>query len=218
MVKVDNSNENRENPDSHSNPQGNQSDSPVNVQNPENTNGARSCPSPVADNTKADIKPDFITMLKKKDRENKEEALCMVIEDAKKLIREYDIPPSEITPFEDALMNYILLPNLNVRHNELFGISEERKMTEEERLELYSVMTDEQKNVLKRDVLIHVMSKTSGVNKNSALFLEFVKYHFPDEMAEIESAHNDDYQKKWEVIQAQIAKINSQSEDLQEVA
>ena len=31
--------------------------------------------------------------------------------------------------YEDALMDYILLPYLNVRHHELFGISEERKAT-----------------------------------------------------------------------------------------
>jgi low affinity Fe/Cu permease len=141
-----------------------------------------------------------------------------VIDDAKKLIRDYDIPPSEITPFEDALMNYILLPYLNIRHNELFGLPEERKMTGEEQFELYSVMSDEQKNVLKRDVLIYVMSHTSGVNKKSTLLLEFVKYHFPDEMVSIEHEHNEEYQKKRQVIQEQIDKMNANSENLQEVA
>jgi hypothetical protein len=134
--------------------------------NSENTNGAQFRPvSTMVNNTKADIKPDLMTTLEEKDRRNREEALCNVIEDSKKLIRECDIPLSEITPFEDALLNYILLPYLNVRHNELFGISEERKMTVEEQFNMYSVMTDEQKHVLKRDVVIHVMSQTSGVRR-----------------------------------------------------
>jgi ParB family chromosome partitioning protein len=183
-----------------------------------NTGGAQSRPLSAVNNTKVEIKPDLMTTLEEKDRRNREEALCNVIEDTKILIRECDIPLSEITPFEDALLNYILLPYLNVRHNELFGISEERKMTVEERFEVYSVMTDEQKNVLKRDVVIHVMSQTSGVSKKSALLVELVKYHFPDEMASIEHTHNEEYQKKREVIREQMDKINAKNEDLQEVA
>jgi hypothetical protein len=87
-----------------------------------------------------------------------------------------------------------------------------------ERFNVYSVMTGEQKNALKRDVLIHVMSQTSGVNKKSALLLELVRYHFPDEMAEIEHVHNEEYLKQREVIQQQINKIQSKNEELKEVA
>jgi hypothetical protein len=134
------------------------------------------------------------------------------------LIKEVDIPPSEITPFEDALMNYILLPYLNFRHYELFGLSDERKITEEERIKLYPTLSDEQKQVLKRDLLIHVMTQTSGINKKSELLLEFVKYHFPDEMLSIESTHNEEYLKKQQIIQEQIDKINAKNEYLQEVA
>ena len=112
-----------------------------------------------------------------------------VLEYAKKLIRDYDIPPSEITPFEDAMMDYIQLPYLNIRYHELFGLTEERKMTEEERFKLYPALTGEQKGVLKRDLLIHLMSQTLGVNIKSALLLEYVRCHFPDEIASIEYTH-----------------------------
>jgi hypothetical protein len=37
-------------------------------------------------------------------------------------------------------------------------------------------------------------------------------------MASIEHLHNEEYQKKWEALQEQIAKINAKKEALQEVA
>ena len=98
-----------------------------------------------------------MTTLEQKDRKNREEALCKVVDEAKKLIKDVVIPPSEITPFEDTLINYILLPFLDVRHNELFGLPEDRKMTEEERVDLYTALTDYQKNILKRDFIIHAI-------------------------------------------------------------
>ena len=91
-------------------------------------------------------------------------------------------------------------------------------MTEEERVNLYSSLSDEHVNVLKRDFIIYALSQTPGVNKKSALLMEFVMYHFPDEMAAIEHEHNDEYQKKRQVIQDQIEKITSQNEELKKVA
>jgi hypothetical protein len=60
--------------------------------------------------------------------------------------------------------------------------------------------------------------KATGVNKKSDLLLEFVKYHFPDEMAEIEHVHNEEYLKQREVIQPQIDKLLAKNEELPQVA
>ena len=133
-------------------------------------------------------------------------------------MQRYEIPYSEITPFEDSVMNYILLLYLDIRHYELFGLSGKQKMTEEERFELYPSLTGEQINILKRDVLVNVLSQTSGVNKKSYLLLELVKYHFPEEMASIENTHNEEYMKKHLAIQEKIDEINSENEELKEIA
>jgi len=50
------------------------------------------------------------------------------------------------------------------------------------------------------------------------MLLELVKYHFPDEMAEIEHVHNEEYLKQREVIQAQIDKLQAKNENLPKVA
>ena len=81
-------------------------------------------------------------------------------------------------------------------------------MTEEERVDLYTALTDYQKNILKREFIIHAMSNTSGISKKSALHIELVKYHFPEDMAEIERKHNEEYLKKRKVIQERMDKIN----------
>ena len=170
------------------------------------------------DDSQATIKPDLVSTLEQKSRKNREEAHCNVIEEAKRLIKNVDIPPSEITPFENTLINFILLPYLDVRHYDFFGLPKDRKMTEEDRIGLFSALTDTQQNILRRDFLIHVMTQTSGVNKKSALLTELVSYHFPEEMAEIEHAQNEEYLKKNQLIQEQIDKLKSKTEDLQEVA
>jgi len=178
--------------------------------NPENSS------TKTADNNKP-AKSELMETLEQKDRKNKEEALCKVIDDIKKMIKEVYIQPSEITPFEDALINYVLLSFIDIKHYEYFGLSEERKMTEEEKVELYSNLTDEQKNIMKRDFLIHAMThNTSGINKKSALLIEFVKHHFPEEVSIIENTHKEEYLKKWKPIKEQMDKINTEKEDLQE--
>ena len=160
----------------------------------------------------------MISTLEEKDRKNREEALCKVIDDAKKLIRDYVIPPTEISPFEEELMYYVLLSHLDKKHYEFFGLIEEQIISEDDKLNLYSSLSDEQKNVLKRDFLIKNMINTSGINKKSALLIELVKYHFPDDLDGIEHTHNEEYLKKRQVIQEQIDKINSKTDDLKDVA
>ena len=179
--------------------------------------------SPKTDNKPA--KPELMEKLEQKDRKNREEALCKVVDDIKKMIKEVYIQPSEIMPFEDALINYVLLSFFDIKHYEYFGLPEERKMTEEEKVELYPNLTAEQKNLLKRDFLIHAMThNTSGINKKSALLIEFVKHHFPEEASIIENTHNEEYLKKRRVIQEQMDKLNAkkeeneENEDLQDVA
>ena len=115
-------------------------------------------------------------------------------------------------------MNYVMLSYLDAKRYEFFGIPEGQHLTEDDKLNLYSSLSDDQQNVLKRDFLIRNMTNTTGINKKSALLIELVKYHFPDDFAAIEHTHNEEYLKKQQIIQEQIDKINTQQDDLKKVA
>ena len=118
-------------------------------------------------------------------------------------------------------MNYVLLPHLDAKHFEFFGIPEGQSMTEDNRFDLFSSLSDEQQNALRRDFLIKHMTSTSGINKKSALLIEFAKYHFPDDFASIEHTHDDEFQKKRQLIQEHLDKLPPKEdveEDLKEVA
>jgi hypothetical protein len=200
------------------------SDSPVRPVSPDTSNSPQSpddkqgvSPATV-EKPDVSIKPDLLSTLREKDRTNREEALGKVTNDAVKLLNDTDIPPEELTPFEETLMNFVLLAFLDRRHYEFFGLIEGQTLSEDYALGLFSNLTEEQKIVLKRNFLIKHLTIKNGINKRAALLIELAKHHFPIEMAEVENAHNDEYLKKWAIIKEQIDKIQSENEDLQEVA
>ena len=163
-------------------------------------------------------KPDLKTTFDEKDKKNRDAAFCKVIEDAKKLVKSTDIPPTGITSYEESLIFYIMLSDLDAKHFELFGIPQGKGITEDDKLRLYNSLTEEQKNIVKRDFLIKNMVKTVGVSKKSALLLQWVTSHFPVEMEEIMQTHNSEYQSKRQVIQEQLDKIQPKTEELSQVA
>jgi hypothetical protein len=73
-------------------------------------------------------------------------------------------------------------------------------MTDDLKLNLYTALSSEQKNVLIRDFLKKHMLQKSGISKRSALLIELAKLHFSDELAVIENTHNEEYLKKRQVI------------------
>jgi hypothetical protein len=153
-----------------------------------------------------------------KDRKNREDTMLKVIVDAKKLLNDAIIPPVEFTPFEDTLMNFVMLPCLKAKHYEFFGIPQGQGITDEIRFNLHKSLSDEQKTVLKREFLLYWMVQTLRIDRKSDLLLEWVKYHFPDDMAEIEHTHNEEFLKQHEVIQEQIDKLCAKNEELKKVA
>jgi ParB family chromosome partitioning protein len=164
--------------------------------------------------TKSDLKTTFDD----KDKKNRDAAFCKVIEDAKKLVKSIDIPPKKITEIEDALIYYVMLSDLDIRHFELFGITQGQSIPEDDKVLLYNNLTEEQKSVLKRDFLMKNMVKVTGISKKSALLLQLVTSHFPVEMEEIMQKHNSEYQSKRQVIQEQKEKICPETEELPQVA
>ena len=137
-----------------------------------------------------EIESDILSMLQEKDRQIKEDAMLKVIADAKKLLNDA-IPPIEFTPFEDTLMNFVMLPCLKPKHYEFFGIPAGQGITDEIRFNLHNSISDEQKTVLKREFLLYWLVQTLRIDRKSELLLELVKYHFPDDMTEIEHVRMD---------------------------
>ena len=115
-------------------------------------------------------------------------------------------------------MNFVMLPCLKPKHYEFFGIPEGQGITDEIRFNLHNSLSDEQKTVLKREFLLYWLVQTLRIDRKSELLLELVKYHFPDDMAEIEHIHNEEYMEQHEVIQEQIDKLCANNEELKEVA
>ena len=83
--KQENRTENRENHGNDNSPSRPQSpnDHHVPSDNPDDSNGAQNPSQPTADTGQASINPDLITKLEQKDRQNREEALCKVVDEAK---------------------------------------------------------------------------------------------------------------------------------------
>jgi hypothetical protein len=222
-IEQDNEPENREDDNSADNPE-----TPITTAKTAKTKSVAAIPKntdsepvhlPVkSESTLPEIKPDLLSVLQQKDAKNEEDAMLKVIEDAKNLLRDTIIPPAEFTSFKEALMNYIMLPCLEAKYYEFFGIPEGQTITEEIRLNLYPSLSDEQKNCLRRECLLYWMVKTKDIDKKSALLLELVKYHFPDEMVEIEHVHNEEYLKKRVDIQTQIDKLQAKNDELPQVA
>jgi hypothetical protein len=192
--------------------------SPTGQTTPQSPKDNQSVSTVSVENRQVTIKPDLLSTLLEKDEKNREEALYKVIDDTRKLVKDTEIPPVEITPFEEALMYFVMLEHLDPRHFDFFGIVEGQIMTEDVKFGLYTTLNDEQKNVLKRDFIIKHMIQRNGISKRTALLIELAKLHFPDEVAAIEHEHNDEYMKKRQVIQEQVDKINAENEEFQEVA
>ena len=146
-----------------------------------------------AESEPQEIQSDLLSMLQEKDRKNREDAMLKVIADAKKLLNDAIIPPVEFTPFEDTLMNFVMLPCLKPKQHEIFEILDGQVVAGEIRFNLHNSQSDDQKNVLKREFLLYWLVQTLRIDRKSELLLELVKYHFPDDMAEIEHVHNEEY-------------------------
>ena len=73
-----------------------------------------------------------------KDRKNRETALCKVIDDVKKMLKNTEIAPVDITPMEDDLIHYIMLRNLDIRHYEMFGLDDQGSLSDDEQMQPYT--------------------------------------------------------------------------------
>jgi len=57
-------------------------------------------------------------------------------------------------------------------------------------------LTEEQKNIIRRDFLVRHLSDTFGERRQSHLLIEFASLHFPGEVSQIKQKHNEVYKKR----------------------
>jgi ParB family chromosome partitioning protein len=160
--------------------------------------------------------------LEKQDRRNREIAVEKIVDDTRKYLRETEIPQSDFTGFEDTLLYFAMLDDLNSEHFTLFLKKPQNKwhLTDEDKITVINSLTEEQKTVIRRVYLVKYLSDTFGLAKKSYLMLEFARLHFPEVLAETETRHNTVYQKRHERITERLEALNKvqKKPDRQEVA
>ena len=148
-----------------------------------------------------------IDKLKEQDKRYKEIAFEKTIEDVKKFIRGKDIGEPTFAELEENLLLYIMLKSLHSNHHKSLGIK--NVYNEDERATKVLKLTDEQKNIIKRDFIISQISETFKAGRQSDLLLEFVTLHFPDDVAGIKKVYYDVYEKRHDTIKKRIGELKS---------
>jgi ParB family chromosome partitioning protein len=158
--------------------------------------------------------------LEKQDRRNREIAVEKIVDDTRKFIRETEIPQSNFTDFEDNLLYFIMLGDLNRGHFSLFLDNPKNKwhLTDEDKIAIMGNLTEEQKTIIRRDYLVKHLSDTFGLAKKSYLMMEFVRLHFPNEVAGTENRHNEVYQKRHARIEEKLQVLLAKADNVEEVA
>jgi ParB family chromosome partitioning protein len=161
--------------------------------------------------------------LEKQDKRNREIAVEKIVDDTRKLIRETEIPQSDFNGFEDNLLYFVMLDDLNREHFNLFTDNPQNKwhLTDEDKIKVINNLTEEQKTVIRRDFLVKHLSDTFGIAKKSYLMLEFARLHFPETLAETENRHNEIYQKRHARIEEKLQALQAKTgnaEGVKEVA
>jgi len=129
------------------------------------------------------------------------------VEDVKRLVRESITPSGEFQELEKNLIFYIMLASLRKENFSKFGIDAQIPLSDEQKEALITSLTDEQRNIIKRDFIIKHISDTFGNKRQSHLLLEFAILHFPDKVKKIKELHSENYAKKHIRIKERISQL-----------
>jgi hypothetical protein len=147
---------------------------------------------------------DGVEKLHAQDKRNREIAFEKGVEEVKQLVREKTIPQGEFQPLEEGLLYYVMLSSLRKEHYEQLGISDRFALSDEDKAGVIATLTDEQKNIIRRDFLGRHLSDTSGDRKQSHILIEFASLHFPGEVGQIKQRHNEVYKNRHVRLQERI--------------
>lgn len=153
--------------------------------------------------------PVTIGTLQERDKRFKQLSIEKTVADTKKIVRENDYPESPFTQYEDGMVYFAMLAQLQRRHFPLFGIKDQPfALDEKQRMKIVAKLTDAQKTVIKRDFISHFLCENGhGDNNVSKLLRDFANMHFPDLYGLAKATHEEEYQKRHERLEERIKEM-----------
>ena len=153
--------------------------------------------------------PVTIGTLQERDKRFKQLSIEKTVADTKKIVRENDYPESPFTQYEDGMIYFAMLTQLQRKHFSLFGIKDQPfALDEKQRMKIVAKLTDAQKTVIKRDFISHFLCENGhGDNNSSKLLRDFANMHFPDQYGLAKATHEEEYQKRHERLEERIKEM-----------
>ena len=150
-----------------------------------------------------------IGTLQERDKRFKQLSIEKTVADTKKIVRENDYPESSFTQYEDGMVYFAMLAQLQRRHFPLFGIKDQPfALDEKQRMKIVAKLTDAQKTVIKRDFISHFLCENGhGDNNASKLLRDFANMHFSDLYGLVKATHEEEYQKRHERLEERIKEM-----------
>lgn len=158
---------------------------------------------------KKETAPITIGTLQERDKRFSELAIEKIVADTKKIVRENDYPESPFTQYEDGMIYFAMLTQLQRKHFSLFGIKDQPfALDEKQRMKIVAKLTDAQKTVIKRDFISYFLCENGhGDNNASKLLRDFANMHFPDRYGLAKATHEEEYQKRHERLEERIKEM-----------
>lgn len=151
--------------------------------------------------------------LQNKDKRNLELKVINTIKDAKVFMEQNEITTSkEFSQSEEKFIYFFMLNALNPNHYTSFGLPAETYYLGDKQKSaiVEQELTEEQKNIIKRDFLLKNFDSYFGGGTTSEFYIQFMKEHFPEEITKIEKKYEDVYNKRFVKIKEQISAIDKQ--------
>ena len=158
---------------------------------------------------KKETAPITIETLQERDKRFKQLSVEKIVADTKKIVRENGYPESPFTQYEDGMIYFAMLTQLQRKHFSLFGIKDQPfALDEKQRMKIVAKLTDAQKTVIKRDFISHFLCENGhGDNNASKLLRDFANMHFPDQYGLTKATHEEEYQKRHERLDERIKEM-----------
>ena len=158
---------------------------------------------------KKETAPITIETLQERDKRFKQLSVEKIVTDTKKIVRENDYPESPFTQYEDGMVYFAMLTQLQRKHFSLFGIKDQPfALDEKQRMKIVAKLTDAQKTLIKRDFISHFLCENGhGDNNASKLLRDFANMHFPDQYGLAKATHEEEYQKRHERLEERIKEM-----------
>ena len=158
---------------------------------------------------KKETAPVTIETLQERDKRFNQLAVEKIVADTKKIVRENDYPESPFTQYEDGMIYFAMLNQLQRKHFSLFGIKDQPfALDEKQRMKIVAKLTDAQKTVIKRDFISYFLCENGhGDNNASKLLRDFANMHFPDQYGLAKATHEEEYQKRHERLEERIKEM-----------